>query len=122
MTHSHEPGSPGTLRASADFGAKVTRPSVTGHWPPAAEKISCEDKEPYKVYSGVMFALAAAAGAQNTHQVRGWQVAAGAGRSQSPHHQHYHPSIPHIPPPATATGQHYRPDNTADILTYLHNT
>ena len=77
MTHSHEPGSPGTLRASADFGTKVTRPSVTGHWPPAAEKICCEDKEQYKVYS-LMFTLyitiaaaAAAAGAQNTHQVRG---------------------------------------------------
>ena len=56
VTHSHEPGSPGTLRASADFGTKVTRPSVTGHRSPAAEKISCEDKEPYKVYSGVVFA------------------------------------------------------------------
>ena len=46
--------------APANFGTKVRRPSVTGHWPPAAcstgEKISCEDKEPYKVYSGVIFA------------------------------------------------------------------
>ena len=109
--------------APANFGTKVTRPSVTGHWPhhaacSAGEKISCEDKEPYKVYSGVIFAH---------HRSRipircggcGGQVA-GAGRSQSPH-QHYHPSIPHIPPQPQARGS-YNPDNTADILTYLHNT